>query len=247
MLLEGKTALVTGCSRGMGTSIALEYARNGAVVYANARQEGSLEELAQQAAQQSFPGRILPVYFDVADRTGMKNCIMRIKKEAGQLDVLVNNAGVMKDAIIGMISDDDLKATFEVNVFAVIHLIQYAAKLMVPKGSGSIINLASVVALRGNRGHMAYSASKGAVIALTKTASCELSPKGIRVNAIAPGIIDTDMYRSAPASAQAQLLAQVGMGRVGTPEEVADTCVFLGSDLSRYISGQVIGVDGGYL
>lgn len=247
MLLEGKTALITGCSRGIGRSIALAYARQGATVWANARQEGSLAGLMQDADEQACAGKIVPAYFDVADRQAVRNCFLRIKKEAGRLDVLVNNAGVMKDALIGMISDEDLRATFDVNVFAVVHMIQYAAKLMTSQGSGSIINLASVVAIRGNRGHMAYSASKGAVISLTKTASCELSPRGIRVNAVAPGVIDTDMYRSAPPAAQSHLLGQVGMGKVGSPEDVANACVFLGSDLSRYVSGQVLGVDGGYL
>lgn len=247
MLLEGKIALITGCSRGIGRSIALAFARHGATVWANARQEGSLADVLHDAGQQGCAGKILPAYFDVTDRLAVRDCVLRIKKESGRLDVLVNNAGVMKDALVGMVSDEDLRTTFDVNVFAVAHLIQYAAKLMTAKGSGSIINLASVVAIRGNRGHLAYSASKGAVISLTKTASCELSGKGVRVNAVAPGIIDTDMYRTAPAAAQEQLLAKVGMGRVGTPEEVADACVFLGSDLSSYISGQVLGVDGGYL
>jgi 3-oxoacyl-[acyl-carrier protein] reductase len=150
----------------------------------------------------------------------------------------------MEDALIGMATDVVMQKTFAVNVFAPINIIQYATKLMKRQNAGSIINISSIVGVNGNSGQIIYSASKGAVISLTKTASKELASSNIRVNAIAPGMIDTAMFRSIGEARISERISKIGMGRLGTPEEVADTALFLASDLSKYVTGQIIGVDG---
>lgn len=272
-LLKNKVCLVTGASRGIGRAIAEKFADCGAVVYANGRSEGSLEELLKlhgiqnagidteqtseensdkavelklkmEEQKQNQGGCIIPAYFDVTDSAAAKKSMMQIKKEQGRLDVLVNNAGIMKDALIGMLSREDMLKTFDVNVFSVMDMIQLAVKLMSRQKSGSIINISSIVGVNGNKGQLVYSASKGAVISLTKTAAKELAPQNIRVNAVAPGIIDTDMFHSIGEEKMREKLKLIGMNRPGTPEEVADTCVYLASDLSKYVTGQIIGVDG---
>ncbi|MBR6419369.1 MAG: SDR family oxidoreductase [Oscillospiraceae bacterium] len=245
LLLQGKTALVTGAGRGIGRAIVRRYLECGAVVYANARTAGSLDDLAAEAA--ACGQTLRPLYFDVTDRDADKRAVMQIRKEAGQIDILVNNAGVMLDERIGMISEQAMHDTFSVNVFAMMELLQLTARIMMRQQSGSIINLSSIVGRNGNAGQLVYSASKGAVIALTKTAAKELAPHHIRVNAIAPGMINTDMFRSISEEHQQERLSLVGMGRIGEPEDVADAAVFLGSDLSSYVTGQVLGVDGAAL
>ncbi|MBR1740289.1 MAG: SDR family oxidoreductase, partial [Lachnospiraceae bacterium] len=181
------------------------------------------------------------------DTARIRKELQNIQKECGKLDVLVNNAGIMKDALIGMISNDLMQNIFETNVFASINLIQYASRLMKRNSSGSIINFASIVGVQGNKGQMVYSASKGAVIAMTKTAAKELAPFHIRVNAVAPGMIDTDMFRSIGEEHIAEHLANIGMGRLGKPKDVANACLFLASDLSEYVTGQILGIDGSAL
>jgi 3-oxoacyl-[acyl-carrier protein] reductase len=247
-LLKDKVCLVTGATRGIGRAVVERFADCGAVVYANGRKEEALKELAgayEKKTQTEYQsGKIIPVCFDVTDSDAARKAVMQIKKEQGRLDVLVNNAGVMKDALIGMVSKEDMRKTFEVNVFAVMDMLQLAVKVMARQNSGSIINLASIVGTNGNKGQLVYSASKGAVISLTKTASKELAPKNIRVNAVAPGIIDTDMFHSIGEEKMQEKLKLIGMNRPGTPEEVADACIYLASDLSKYVTGQILGVDG---
>ena len=242
-LLEGKVALITGTNRGIGRAMLEVFARHGAIVYANARTPGSMDAIAAELSGK-YAARIAPVYFDVTDPESMRAAFALIQKEQKRLDVLVNNAGVMRDALIGMVSNELLKDVFSVNVFAVIHAIQYAAKFMARQKSGSIINISSIVGVRGNAGQIAYSASKGAVLSLTKTAAKELAPLGIRVNAIAPGMIDTAMFRSIGEERVRAFIEKIQMRRLGAPEEVANAALFLASDLSQYVTGQVIGVDG---
>lgn len=243
MLLDKKIALVTGSSRGIGKKIVERFASNGAVVYANARQLGCIDEFSKELSDK-YGTKVIPTYFDVTDIQAAKTAVMQIKKAEGRIDILVNNAGVMQDALIGMISSKLMRDIFDVNVFAVMELIQLVSKLMVRQNSGSIINLSSIVGVNGNRGQLVYSASKGAVISITKTASKELAANNIRVNAIAPGMIDTDMFRSIGEEHIRERLSNIGMKRLGSPEEIANTCVFLASDLSSYVTGQIIGVDG---
>ena len=242
-LLDGKVCLVTGASRGIGAATVKRFAREGAVVYANARTPKNLDDLCIELSEK-YNTTVKALYFDVRDEAAAKKAVLQIRKETGRLDVLVNNAGVMKDALIGMISKDLMQEIYDTNVFGVMNMIQLASKLMMFQKSGSIINLSSIVGLKGNPGQLVYSATKGAVTAMTKTAAKELASQGIRVNAVAPGMIDTDMFRSIGNEKMQEHIANIRMGRLGTPEEVADAILFLASDLSGYITGEILGVNG---
>ena len=242
-MLNKKIALVTGCNRGIGKSIVERFAFNGATVYANARKVGSLDSMCSKEYDK---GKIIPIYFDVTDRDAVRQAFIQIMDEQGRLDCLVNNAGILVDTLITMLDRKTLKDIYEVNVFAVFEMVSYASRIMSKQKSGSIINVASICGDEGGmRGQTAYSSSKGAVIALTKTAAKELGEFNIRVNSVAPGFIDTDMFRSGPENIQKQLVNGVYLNhRVGLPEEVANVCVFLASDNSSYVTGENIRVDG---
>ena len=242
-LLDGKVCLVTGASRGIGAATVKRFAREGAVVYANARTPKNLDDLCIELSEK-YNTTVKALYFDVRDEAAAKKAVLQIRKETGRLDILVNNAGVMKDALIGMISKDLMQEIYDTNVFGVMNMIQLASKVMMFQKSGSIINLSSIVGLKGNPGQLVYSATKGAVTAMTKTAAKELASQGIRVNAVAPGMIDTDMFRSIGNEKMQEHIANIRMGRLGTPEEVADAILFLASDLSGYITGEILGVNG---
>jgi len=243
-LLEDKVALITGSSRGIGRSIVECFASEGATVYANCRTDGSFDTIARELSK-LHEVEVIPLYYDVTDSILTKEAFSRIMKERRRLDILVNNAGIMEDALIGMISDELMHRIFNTNVFAVINHLQLAARLMKRGKSGSIINLSSVVGIRGVAGQLVYSASKGAVATLTRSASKELASDNIRVNAIAPGIIGTDLLEVLDDSLLAKRKTSIGFGRFGTPAEIADSALFLASDLSKYITGQILGVDGG--
>lgn len=242
-LLDGKVCLITGTGRGIGKETARRFAKEGATVYCNDREEGSIDERSSEWSKE-YGTTVIPLYFDVTDEDACKQAIIRIKKEQKRLDVLVNNAGVMRDALIGMIDRDLFDEIFSVNVYAVMNMLQLAGRQMKRQRQGSIINLSSIVGVEGNAGQMVYSASKGAVAALTKTAAKELAPDNIRVNAVAPGMIDTDMFRSIGEEKMSEHLKNIKMGRLGTPEDIANAIVFLASDMSSYITGQILGVDG---
>ncbi|MDR1015635.1 MAG: SDR family oxidoreductase [Coriobacteriales bacterium] len=239
-LLEDKVCVVTGANRGIGRAVARLFVAEGACVYACARRDGSLDALVGDCG----PERLVPLYFDVTDTKGMKAAFLQVRKEQGRLDALVNNAGIMKDALIGMIAPELVSEVFEVNVSATIAALQFAAGLMRRQGSGSIINFSSIVGVEGVAGQAVYAASKGAVVALTKAAAKELAPQGVRVNAVAPGFIDTDLFRSIGEKRVEGASGNVGMGRLGTPDDVARACAFLASDLSDYVTGQILGIDG---
>lgn len=243
-LLEGKVCLITGASRGIGAATAKRFVQEGAVVYANVRLPKNLDDFFTKMTYEEA-GSIKALYFDVRDEAASKQAIMQIKKEQGRLDVLVNNAGIMKDALIGMVSTSLMKEIFDTNVIGVANMLQLATKIMTKQKSGAIVNLSSIVGIEGNAGQLAYSASKGAVAAITKTASKELAQYGIRVNAVAPGMIDTDMYRSIGEDRVKHQVDNIRMGKLGAPEEVADAILFLASDLSRYVTGEIVGVNGG--
>lgn len=242
-LLAGKVCLITGCNRGIGKAIVERFAEEGAIVYANSRKEGSLDEWANECAS-IHKTEVIPVYFDVTDASASKKAILDIKSNHQKLDVLVNNAGMVTYELLSMINFDSLRTMFEVNVIATIQLIQIASRIMARQNSGSIINMASIVGVQGVKGQLAYSATKGAVISLTKSAAKELAPSNIRVNAIAPGMVGTDRLLAVFEKSFKERLSDIGMGRLAKPEEIANACVFLGSDLSEYISGQILGVDG---
>ncbi len=242
-MLKRKIAFVTGANRGIGKSITKKFAQNGAIVYANSRKSDNLEPLSKENFGK---GKIIPLCFDITDRSSVRNAFVKIMDEQGRVDCLVNNAGILIDTLITMLDRSTLREIYEVNVFSIFETMSYASRIMSKQKSGTIINISSICGDEGGmRGQTAYSSSKGAVIALTKTAAKELGEFGIRVNSIAPGFIDTDMFRSGPKNIQNQLVNGVYLnGRVGLPEEVADLCIFLASNKSSYINGENIRVDG---
>jgi 3-oxoacyl-[acyl-carrier protein] reductase len=239
MLLVDRVALVTGASRGIGRAIAEAFAAQGAAVLLVARSE-SIHALAESL--RSSGCKATAIQGDVTDDATIRACIKQCREQYGRLDILVNNAGTMPQGVIGMVSVEESRKLFELNVMAMVNLTQYAARLM--KARASIINLASI-AWRGLAGMSAYSASKGAVVSFTLAAAKELGARGIRVNAIAPGFIDTDLTRGLAPEVRERALASIRLGRLGQAQDVANAAVFLGSDLSSYVTGQVLGVDGG--
>lgn len=243
-MLAGKVCIVTGGSRGIGKAISQVFAQNGAVVYATATREGSVEEWSD-AFNKDVRGEVRPLYFDVSDEKAVRNAVIQIKKACGHIDGLVNNAGVEFNELIGMISHENMEKMFSVNVYGAINMLQIVSRIMgrQEKG-GSIVNIASMTALRGNKGQLVYSATKGAVISMTKSAAKELAEKKIRVNAIAPGLTNTDMMKQADQAKLQGRIDNICMGRLAEPEDIANACMFMVSDLSAYISGQVLAVDG---
>ena len=242
-LLEGKVALITGAGKGIGNKTVERFAEEGAIVYATDIVEGSLDAFVTETGER-FNTKIIPMYFDVTDEAEAKKAILQIKNESGRIDVLVNNAGIMRDNIIGMIGQQLIQDVFKINVFSVINMIQLVNKLMSRQKSGSIINLSSIVGVEGAAGQLVYSASKGAVAALTKAAAKELAPNGIRVNAVAPGLINTGLLQAIGDAKIQENLKNVKIGRLGEPLDVANVILFLASDLSSYVTGEVIGIDG---
>lgn len=243
-LLGGKVIIVTGAGRGIGQAMARLFAQNGAIVYANEVREGAVDEWCDEANQGSS-GKVRPLYFDITDPSAAKAGIMQVKKACGHIDGLVNNAGVEFNELIGMISRENMEKMFHVNVLGTINMLQLVSRIMgKQEQGGSIVNIASMVALRGNRGQLVYSATKGAVVSLTKSAAKELAEKNIRVNAIAPGLTNTVMMQQTDQDKLKTRISNICMGRLAEPIDIAKGCMFMLSDLSGYVSGQVLAVDG---
>lgn len=241
MILKDKVCIVTGAAQGIGKAIALNMIGEGAVVYGCDRAVGSMDRMADDC------DRFHPLYFDVTDAQGSKTAVMQVKKEQGRVDVLVNNAGVVFNKKIGMIVREETELMFRVNVIAVIELTQLVSRIMARTGGGSIVNIASVTAVLGSAGQSAYSATKGAVISFTRSSAKELAPQGIRVNAVAPGIVRTERFEELYEASGDKIDARIGriaLGRLGEPDDIARACCFLASDNASYISGQILGVDG---
>lgn len=243
-MLTGKVCIVTGGSRGIGRAISQVFAQNGAVVYATATRERSIEEWAEEFNKKGR-GEVRSLYFDVSDERAVKNAVIQIKQDCGHIDGLVNNAGVEFNELIGMISHDNMERMFSVNVYGTINMLQIVSRVMGRQSNGgSIVNITSLTALRGNKGQLVYSATKGAVISLTKSAAKELAERKIRVNAIAPGLTNTDMMKQADLERLRGRIDNICLGRLAEPEDIAKACMFMVSDLSTYVSGQVLAVDG---
>ena len=245
--LEGKIALITGGSRGIGKMLLEGYLAAGCErVYITARKKAQLDETVAEFEAQ-YPGKVIGLAGDISQMDGVKQLAEELAARESRLDVLVNNAGILDDALIGMVTPAQIERTFASNSFSVLYCSQYAARMMQRAGGGSIINLSSIIGRVGNAGQAVYGGSKAAVIGMTQSLAKELAPQQIRVNAIAPGFIDTDMAHSLPEEKFQQRLQSIAMGRIGSADEVANVALFLASGLSSYVTGQVIGVDGGML
>ncbi len=241
-LLDHKVCIVTGSARGIGKEIALLFASEGAEVVVNGTRPGSADEWIQSSKLQDH---LHPFYFDITDPAAIRQNVMAIMKKFGHIDVLVNNAGVEFNELIGMISHENMEKMFNVNVYGTIEMIQIVSRMMARNGNGgSIINISSMVGLRGNPGQLVYSATKGAVIALTKSAAKELAPKKIRVNSIAPGLTQTEMMEQADIEKLQARINNICLGRIAQPKDIAGGCLLLASDYAGYISGQILPVDG---
>ncbi len=233
--LEGKTALVTGASRGIGRAIASELARAGAAVVVGYRSgKDEAEALAGEIG-----GRA--VYADVSDPEDAK----RLVDEAGDLDVLVNNAGLTRDGILARMPDEDWRIVIETNLYSVFYTCRAAARGMMKRRAGAIVNVSSVVGLHGNPGQTNYSASKAGIIGFTKALARELGVRGVRANVVAPGYVKSQLTEVLPADLQELMLANTPLGRFGDPEDVAGAVRFLCSDEASFITGEVLLVDGG--
>lgn len=246
MLLEGKNAVITGCNRGIGKSILETFVREGANVWALVRKESPEFTAFAQQLEHDCGGWIHPIYADLTDEKAVQEAVRHIRADKESVDILVNNAGIIgENYLFQMTPMVEMRKVLEVNFFAVMQLTQLISRLMVKKKRGSIVNLASVAALRGQPGQLEYAASKGAIIAATKKLALELGASGIRVNAVAPGVIETEMGQAMTAELREQELSQTVLGRSGKPEEVARAVAFLASDYASYITKQVLVIDGG--
>jgi len=243
-MLKDKVCIVTGSSRGIGRAIALEFAKKGAKLVINSTSESdaainTLEEIKSAGADAVL------VCADVSTSEGAKILVDKSVEEFGKIDVLVNNAGITKDTLMLRMSDDDWDKVMNVNLKGPLNCIKAASRILMKQKTSSVINITSVVGLIGNPGQANYSASKAGLIGLTKTTAKEFAKKGLRCNAVAPGFIESDMTEVLGDDVKNAYLENIPLARFGKGEEVAKLCAFLASDLSSYITGQVINVDGG--
>ena len=242
MKFKDKTVVVTGSRRGIGLGIALEFAKLGANVVLNGTREIDAETLAQFDA---YPGEVMTFVGDVSKFDVAENFINEVKERFGRIDVLVNNAGITRDGLLMRMKDEDFDAVIDINLKGVYLVTKAVSKIMMKQRSGHIINMTSVVGVMGNAGQTNYAASKAGVIGFTKSCAKELASRGITVNAIAPGFINTDMTDVLPEKVKEAMVAEIPLGRMADAKEVATVATFLASDFANYITGQVINVDGG--
>ena len=241
MLLTGKTALITGAARGIGKAIALRFAAEGANIAftdleVNAETEAEIAALGVKAKSYAS---------NAADFAQTEEVVKQVKEDFGSIDILVNNAGITKDGLMLRMTEQQWDAVIGVNLKSAFNFIHAVVPVMMRQRGGSIINMASVVGVHGNAGQANYAASKAGMIALAKSIAQEMGPKGIRANAIAPGFIETAMTAALPDAVREEWCKKIPLRRGGKPEDVADVALFLASDLSSYVSGQVIQIDGG--
>lgn len=241
MLLKDKTILITGASRGIGYAISMLFSEQGGNVILTGRDKEKLNTLKSSLSLVHDDQRHHVYQMDVNYREQVNDVFKELLRDKTYIDCLVNNAGIMEDGTLQLVKEDIMINTFDTNVFGSIRTSQMAIKAFLRNKKGSIINLSSIIGTNGNSGQSVYGSSKAAIVGFTKSLSKELAIFNIRVNALAPGFIETDMT----ANMKNKKLESIGLGRIGTPEDVAKAALFLASDLSEYITGQVIGVDGG--
>lgn len=243
-MLKGKVALVTGASRGIGSEIAKRFAAEGAAVIINFN--GSKDRAEKVKREIEAAGGTAALYqWDVSDYGACETAMQAIIKEYGRLDILVNNAGITRDGLLMKMSEEDFDSVISTNLKGAFHTIRFASRQMLRQKSGRIINISSVSGIAGNAGQANYAAAKAGLIGLTKTAAKELASRGITVNAIAPGFIDTEMTAGLSDKIRETAAAQIPLGAFGKPEDVAAAAAFLASEEAGYITGQVLHVDGG--
>lgn len=242
--LSGKAAFVTGASRGIGRAIALRLAADGAKVALNfASNSAKAEEV--KSAIEAQGGEAMLLQGDVSNFAVVTELIKKVVDAWGRLDILVNNAGITRDNLLLKMSEDDFDKVIATNLKGVFNCTKAVTKLMMKQRGGRIVNLSSVVALKGNVSQTNYAAAKAGIIGFTKSAARELASRGVTVNAVAPGLIDTDMTAALSEKVKEVMLQEIPAGRPGTPEDVANAVAFLVSDQAAYITGQVLSVDGG--
>lgn len=244
-LLNGKNIIVTGSARGIGRQMITTFAENGANIFAHARTES--EEHNQYCSDLSSKNsvKVIPVYFDLSDEAQIKDGIKRIRSEKLPIDGLVNNAGITYTALAQMTSTEELRKLFDINFFAPYLLCQYISKMMARSNSGSIVNISSSAALDGNPGLSAYGASKAALLCMTKAMAAEFGENNIRVNAICPGVTETDMISNMNENVYRIQKEASFLKKTAEPKDIANAAMMLLSDLSAYVTGQTISVDGG--
>lgn len=241
--LTGKTAIVTGASRGIGKSISEVLAEYGAQVICVSRTADAVQSVAEVI--QANGGKAIGMPCDVSDESSVNDLIKNVQEKFDSIDILINNAGITRDGLIMRMSNDDWDIVLDINLKGAFHTIKSVTRPMMKQRSGRIINISSVVGLTGNAGQANYSASKSGLIGLTKSMAQELAPRGITVNCIAPGYIETDMTGSLADNVKEEIIKQIPLGRIGKPEEVAAMVLFLSSNEAEYITGQTVTVDGG--
>jgi 3-oxoacyl-[acyl-carrier protein] reductase len=243
--LAGRVALVTGGSRGIGEAIALRLAAEGATIAVNYYPGFEADAKGVVTAIESSGGHAAAFAGDVSDSASCVALVQAVVEALGSLAILVNNAGITRDGLMVRMSDEDWNAVISTNLSGVFYMTRAAGKVMMKARSGCIVNIASVVGMMGNAGQANYSAAKAGVIGLTKTTARELASRGVRCNAVAPGFIETDMTANLPDAVREQLMTQIALGRLGSPEDVASAVAFLCGDDAAYVTGQVLAVDGG--
>jgi len=242
-MLSGKVILITGASRGIGRATALLAAANHAKVIVNYHNSVEIaKRLVEEITILGFSASSFQA--DVSSEEDVREMFTYIRENYGRLDILVNNAGIMKNNLLMMTKMQEFQDIMDINCKGTFLCTQYAAKMMMKKMSGKIINISSVVGVYGNRGQSAYASSKSYIIGFTKSTAKELGAFNITVNAVAPGFIDSDLTADTKPQVKEEILHNIALGRIGKPEDVAKVILFLGSDLSDYVSGQIIGVDG---
>jgi 3-oxoacyl-[acyl-carrier protein] reductase len=243
MDLNGKVAFITGGARGIGKEIAALYAKNGANIVICDIAEGVLNETVSELKELKVEAE--GYLLDVRDLKKCEDVVKKAIDKFGRIDILVNNAGITRDNLLIRMSEDEFDSVIAINLKGVFNCTKIVSRIMMRQKSGRIINMASIVGIRGNAGQVNYSSSKAGILGLTKSAARELGSRNVTVNAIAPGYIKTEMTEVLPEEVKAQMLATVPLNRPGTPSDVANAALFLASDYSSYITGQVIVVDGG--